>query len=255
MAKTSTLAFDHAYCADPGYSFMRRLEKLGFLRDAIQVEHPGRQFCRFITFRGDQTFPLRYLEFIHLAKGGQKVECSGLSLSATSPLVKFQKRLQKQKIKSQLSHKNYAWKKDAVSRLPGWNFITFKDSMKGIFLWLTEYEDSPERRRRRKIPRRHPNGVTGIVGLELSLNLSGRNFLGEVLGWKDFSKIFTLACGTRLYASRGRSNRLTALVLSTSRLESLGARARSPIEVWRGSEAVRLRNPDPLGWDLLVVGR
>jgi len=81
------LYFDHTYTNDPRHRFLKRLEKLGFNLDEKGVEHPGRQFCRFIMFpKPSSPRKCTYLEFVNVKPGGDAITKPGISLGYSKAL-------------------------------------------------------------------------------------------------------------------------------------------------------------------------
>jgi hypothetical protein len=247
------LHFDHTYTADPRHKFLKRLEKLGFVLDEKEVEHPGRQFCRFILFASAKN-PRKYtyLEFVNAKPGGDPVTKPGISFGYSNGLERFYRSLQKRgRYRAKFVHKNYDWKKDDVTRLPGWNFVTFEGlGLRGLFPWLTEYEPSPSRPKRKPVPK-HPNGVFRHRGFVLELNPAGEKFLSYLLGRK-LTPVTKLRCGTELYVTRARRTRVRAVVMECRSLPRFAERYGVATETFRGQPAARIVNPAGM-WDLLIT--
>ncbi len=248
------LKYDHAYAADPGHQFHSKLHKLGFIRRRYQVEHPGSQFCRFLSFRESMSELPTYLEFIDARDPKKPIRCPGLSLRATGPLEKFYKNLKGQHFTSVFEHKNYDWKKDSKSRLPGWNFVFFKKlGFRGLFPWITEYEPLPgNTKKKKRIPiQRHPNGVRRIVAIEIGVNKAGKRFFSKLLG-KDLSRPVRLSGGQTLYFTAAKSTRMHSIILESKSLKQTRKFIRDAESTWRGSPALEIKNPSGM-WNLLIV--
>lgn len=156
------------------------------------------------------------------------------------------------KFRSKFLHKNYDWKKDNVTRLPGWNFVTFSSlGLPSLYTWLTEYEPSPKRKKSRAP--RHPNGASRIQGFVLELNPKGERFLSYLVG-KKLGASTKLAGGVTLYISRGKRTRLTAVVVKCASVSRFVKKYGSDAEgEFLGKPCARLKNPDSRMWDLLLV--
>lgn len=249
------IRFDHMYTNDPHHRFHKRLEKLGFKLSENRTEHPGRQFCRFIAFQPERKSDRCYLEFVNVKKGGEKIKCPGLSLGFTGKLERLHLRLtRKTTLKPRFIHKNYDWKKDSKSRLPGWNFVTFKGlGIRGFFPWMTEYERSPHRppQNRRPIVR-HPNGARRIIGLELEVNARGRYFFDQLLGKKTGESV-RLTRGVVLYLKPSRRTALNAVIIESTNLNRFAKHAKiRTLTRWRGRPAAEIKNPAG-HWNVIVI--
>ncbi len=134
----SKLYFDHCFTLDQNHRLLKKLERLGFTLRPTATEHPGGHVCRFIMFKGKVRN--QYLEFVHTRPGGDAYSHPGISFGYKGPLESYFKRIKKT-LPSEFVHRNYDWKADSKTRLPGWNFLTFKHlGFRTLLPWLTEYE-------------------------------------------------------------------------------------------------------------------
>jgi len=246
-----SINFDHSYTEDAGHRFFKALGRSGFVLSENEVEHPGKQFCRFIMFKHGSGRV--YLEFVRVGKGGEPIDKPGVSLRYTGPLKRYFGAIKARKdIKAKYIHKNYAWKKDSKSALPGWNFLTFlSPKFKNIYLWFTEYEPHPTKKR--VTPPPHPNTAHTIAGLELIVRGSDRPKLEKVFGKSLNGKEVSLG-GIRLFIESGRSTKVAAVVIKCKDLKRFKklANIKSTI-LWRGQSAVLIKNPQPKMWDIVVL--
>lgn len=246
-----TIGFDHSYTEDRGHKFLKALEKAGFVLEENQVEHPGKHFCRFIMFRHGAG--RAYLEFVHIGRGGARIDKPGVSLRYGGPLKEYFKAIKgRAGVQAKYIHKNYDWKKDSKSILPGWNFMTFsKPAFKNIYPWFTEYEPRPGKKR--ASPKPHPNTAQTIAGLEMTVRgadrpklekIFGRSLSGEAVSLGDF----------RLFTSAGRATRISALVIKCRDLDRFMAAAKIRSRtLWRGQDAAIIKNPSRGMWDIVAV--
>src|SRR5690606_38514138 len=132
---------------EPNHELLKKLERLGFILEKKMTEHPGKAFCRFICFKGENPRKIFYLEFVSIGRGGIPFIEPGISFGYETDLAKFYKKVSK-KFHSEYNHKNYDWKKNSEDLLPGWNSITFKKPIiKNVNIWFTEYEDTKKPRK------------------------------------------------------------------------------------------------------------
>lgn len=248
------IGFDHSYTEDMGHKFLKALGKAGFVLAENQVEHPGKQFCRFIMFRHG---PGRnYLEFVHVGKGGERVDKPGVSLHYAGPLKKYFESIKKRKgLKAKYIHKNYEWKRDSKSALPGWNFVTFsRPAFKNIYPWFTEYELRPGKKR--VLPQPHPNTAQYVAGIELEVRDTDRSKLGEIFG-KDLRRGNASIGDFQLYLNPGDSTRISALVIKCKNLNLFMRKAKIGTKVlWNGQNAVLIKNPARgTMWNIVAVDK
>jgi len=246
------LKYDHAYTNDPKHRFHKKLQKLGFTSFPPEVEHPGKQFCRFISFKATKSELPVYLEFIDARDPNFPIRSAGLSLRALGPLEKAFKKFRKKGIRGNFAHKNYEWKKDSRSRLPGWNFVTFtRIGFRSLYVWITEYEKrSGVKPMKRQI---HPNGVRWLHALEIEINPAGNSFFSKVFGHK-LNQPRSMPGGQVFYYSGGRATRLKTIVLETYSLKHTQKFISGPLTKWRGKLALQIKNPADM-WDILIVER
>lgn len=243
--------FDHSYCADHNYRFFKRLERSGFKLSKQMEEHPGKHFCRFIFFDLAPLPGFRYLEFIHVKKGGELVRKPGMSFASTSPLKPFHAKLKKKGLVSEYKHKNYNWKQNSTDNLPGWNFITFK-RRSNIFTWLTEYESVNEKPHP-VFKIKHPNKAHKIVAFEIVFTKEELSFYTKVLG-SPKNNVFILACGTEIHYSVGKAPRLKRIIVGTTNLSRFVKKYPwDELTTWKNQPGATIKNPNPKMWDLTIV--
>jgi hypothetical protein len=217
-----------------------------------EVEHPGKLFCRFIGFASSNPREVSYLEFISLGAGGDTLPQPGISLGQTADLESFYKKLLKTwGSPLEFKHKNYDWKRDNESRLPGWNFLSFKNlGFRGFYPWMTEYERRTKKRR--APPKTHPNGVTRIHGAVFRVNKTGRKFFEKLIG-QDAGNQIKLVGDTTLYLKSGRWNGFDQVILECKSLERFSKRyGVGKKTVFQGRPAILLKNPAKM-WDILLI--
>jgi hypothetical protein len=249
--------FDHTYGRDLNHRFLKKLQKFGFSLMPDVVEHPGKLFCRFIMFSSATPKTFSYLEFVHIGRGGESRSVPGLSFGYSRNLEGYYKKLKRGKSPYgfEFRHRNYAWKKDSRSRLPGWNFLDFKHlGFRGFYPWITEYEPHPGKKRHNKPRKTHANGVTKIVAFEMELDKKGERFLSFVTGKKIRQQKIQLKDGTTFYYFSGRRNRIKTVVLKCKNLGKIEKKYKFDAEIKVGSQrALLIRNPDPKMWNLAVI--
>ena len=244
--------FDHCYTEDMGHKFLKTLERAGFTLSEHQVEHPGKHFCRFIMFNLGKEGK-GYLEFVNVGKGGQRIDKPGLSLNYSGLLKKYFNIVKRRKgVEAKYIHKNYQWKKDSKSRLPGWNFITFsKPQFKNLYTWFTEYEPRSERKRLAVVP--HPNTALRVAGLELSVRTQDRPKIETIFGRKFDSDNINLG-GINLFIQSARSTKLTTIIIECKSLKKFLKYAGDKAQItWRGKKAAMIKNPDRRMWNIIVI--
>ena len=132
--------FDHTYIKSFTGEEYLSLGERGFILDPSEMEHPGSQHCRFIKFglkNPSAAQKFHYLEFVHLkdfehhrkveeADAGERLTDAnllipGLSLRCAYGLKEVfeSRRDELATFEPTFIHKNYEWKKDAVTMLPG----------------------------------------------------------------------------------------------------------------------------------------
>lgn len=207
---------DHCYNIDQNHKFLKKLEKIGFTLDKNMMEHPGKAYCRFIMFRGENPRKRFYLEFVSIGKGGSQISTPGLSLGYETKLSKFHKTINKE-FPAKYWHKNFEWKINNEDHLPGWNFIEFKKPIiQNINTWFTEYETSYKRQK--PVFPRHKNLVKSLHGLVLSLSPKSKKNLEFLLGVKINNKI-TLKDGITIYINRSKTDQFESIILNSSNIK------------------------------------
>ncbi len=243
------LYFDHCFTRDPNYKMMRRLERLGFTLEASTVEHPGKMFSRFIMLASaDSPRKKHYLEFIHIKQGGDPMPWPGISFGYSKNLESFHSRLQKRMKNTSFFHKNYDWKTDEQSRLPGWNFVDFKKlGFTGLFPFMTEYE--PKKKKTNRLPApKHPNGVRQVHALIFDVNPAAKKFFTSLL-----DKQRKLECGTLLILNDAKRTRFRQVVLRCKNLKRfMTDYPAGELTEWNGQPAARIENPAKM-WDLIII--
>lgn len=243
---------DHSYTNDKNHKFLKKLEKHGFKLSENEVEHPGKQFCRFIAFTGNPLRTYQYLEFVKVKNGGYDCKMPGISFGHTKGLKNYYNKI-KNKIAAGFEHKNYEWKEDSVSYLPGWNFVTFDKSIpKGIFSWFTEYEKSNSVKRKKRNKVTHPNGVQKIASFHLDVNKAGIKFFENILG-KKIKDSIRLSCGTEFYFNKAKTNKLKTIHLECKNFKKLKNNFPFDEEIkFLGKDGVLITNPN-LMWDIVIT--
>jgi hypothetical protein len=167
-------------------------------------------------------------------------------------LEKFYNQLKKdKKLSVEFFHKNYEWKKDSKSRLPGWNFLSFKKiGIRSFHPWMTEYEPYSKRKIRKKP--NHPNGVQGIKGFVFSVNHDGEKFFSTLLG-KKLSKSIFLSCGTEVFFEKGKNNRFEKVILQAKSIKKVLREFDPDDEIeFHGKTSALIKNPSR-GWDIVIT--
>jgi hypothetical protein len=248
------LYFDHLYTNDPGHKFWNHMEKLGFVMDTRETEHPGKKFCRFVRFEGGHNpHKSTFLEFIYSKSGGVPTIKPGLSFGYSRNLEGFYKKIRKDgKYKVKFGHKNYDWKVDRVSRLPGWNFMRFSSlGFSALYPWFTEFEPRPGGFRPYK-KLRHKNGAQRIHGFVLELNSKGEDFFSYLLG-KKLSEKTRMRDGTMLYITRGKRTTIRSVILECKSVSRFVKKYGCDEEgEFFGKPAAKIKNPAGM-WDILLI--
>jgi len=250
---------DHVYTEDQNFSFFEKLKGFGFTDMNREVEHPGKHFCQFIAFAAATRRGHQYLEFISVKEGGSRVETCGVSFGTENDLEDvFRNYLEnKEKFKAKITHKNYLWKTDNISILPGWNFLVFEElRLDGILPWVTEYQSDSSRTPFAPELAVHPNGVTGIHGLVLQVNEEGQEFFSYFFKTPITDQI-TLACGKKLYFEKAARNRVSQIVLESKGVSELSKKYPFDGEMnFRGQPALLIEKPNKsslVEWDMVIV--
>ncbi|MCB0392044.1 MAG: hypothetical protein KDD58_12185 [Bdellovibrionales bacterium] len=151
-------------------------------------------------------------------------------------------------------HRNYEWKKDSQSRLPGWNFLRFKKTgIRSYITWLTEYKKNPRIKRKTKAPI-HKNTVYKLLKIELDLNIKGQFFYGKLFS-KPLKQNIFLSCKTKINFKSAKTNSFKKIVLACRDLDKFHKYAKSAVHIkYEGETAAFIKNPSR-GWDIIVVER
>lgn len=240
MGKTlKHLRFDHTYTRDDNHKFLEILAKRGFTKSKNATVHPGGLTCRFVRFRPGTNKKYNYLEFVSTSKGRRGYKMPGLSFRYERPLSELHHALEN-KIETKLSHRNYDWKENSRKRMPGWNFLDFKNiGLRGFLPWVTEYEDEPGVKYKFPILK-HKNRAQAISEIHFDINKKGRRFFESLFGVKIKSSI-TLACGTIFHFKDAVGNKMKTIVINRKRAK--GKKTKPGFTV---------KNPGK-GWDVEVV--
>lgn len=277
------IGFDHIYQTNRDEQTFRALGERGFILDPKCVEHPGSMFCRFIKFNTVKPttagMGYQYLEFAEVKDDRQahtdhptateaQLWGPGISLNADANLetAKLEIEAELADLKPKVMHKNYDWKNDNVSRLPGWNFLTFDEWVyPDTMVWCTEYEDSPTRSKEYQ-RFDHPNTAEAIVGLILNRAIVEAKNLARACRAPIASGGFTLADGTLVYGADHTSlppelhqlkkgGPIRAVVLTCRDFTEFTKQARPHhLFKWGDIDAGLIQMPDNC-WDILVIDR
>ncbi len=280
------MRFDHCYQVNPKAGIFHSLKDRGFNLDDHIVEHPGGMLCRFIRFKNrmpndqkhDQKHdqrPYQYLEFVEVTdtaqllatypKGTHEAEIlePGFSLISHENLASVyeSQREPLNLFEPKFEHKNYDWKNDDKSPLPGWNYLTFdKPLLPGVHVWCTEYEPRPSRSLAEN-DLIHPNSVETIFGFIWTIPFEAAQAVatftsadiksnGDEMSFEDGSKILFEANSSLL---KKNTTPFAAVVLCCSDWRTFCAHAKPDKFIeWRGQRA-GLIQLDKNGWDILVI--
>lgn len=245
---------DHCYNVDQGHKFFKKLGKLGFTLDKNIMEHPGKAYCKFIIFKGDNPRKRFYLEFVSIGKGGSAFLTPGLSFGFESKLALFHKKINS-KLPSKFWHKNFQWKENSQDHLPGWNFIEFnKPIIKDTNIWFTEYEIS-DKRKKLKVPN-HKNAISSLHGIILTVTPTSKKKLEILLGSK-IKDHKVLMDGVTIYLKNGKRDQFESIILNSDNLEKskeVIGRSGKKITIL-GEEMLQIqppKNKNVPNWNLLV---
>lgn len=270
------MLFDHCYQKLDTSEQYFALADRGFSLVSDMTEHSGRQLCRFLRFEPRNPAIVsraQYLEFIELAdfealratypKGTADVVLRepGFSLAARFRLEEvYRSNLAAfERFQPRYSHKNYAWKQDDRSELPGWNFLEFsKPIINGMNVWCTEYEPNPDRATPQKVEP-HANSANEIRGFIWNLSskdaaafalLSDSKVVDNRISLLDGSTIFL----DQTFASTDKKRTtFSAVVLGCADWDMFCREAKpDKVIVWQNQKAA-LIELGPTGWDIVVV--
>ena len=245
-----SIRFDHIYTMDKGHKFMKKLEKAGFTLAKMVVEHPGKHICRFIYIKKLGLTGKQYMEFVHVGKGGIDYGNPGLSLASDLPLLNFDKKLKSQGIKTDFSHKNYEWKKDSVSKLPGWNFVSFPKHKSKIFTWITEYEYSAKRHKKRPFLK-NKNGINEVVGITTTLSSADIKLFSKLFG-KPKNGMF-LVKGFEVHFIKAKESTILDLIFEVKDLKKyINKFEWDELTTSHGRPAVRIKNNTKNMWNVVI---
>ena len=212
------IGFDHCYMTDQEHSLHSRLKEKIFANSGREVEHPGTQFCRFFMTSNSAAISaskLQYLELIDIrdwqaflkVKGHEQYtdgRWPGLSFTVDCGLEDFY-NAQKDNLEEfgpTFYHKNFAWKKDSVNRLPGWNFLTFdKDPIEHLYIWFTEYETDPSKQDHITELNNnciHPSSIASVREFVFDLNQEQKKCLEKILARPCENGTFLLDDGIKI---------------------------------------------------------
>ncbi len=244
-----TIFFDHAYSGDQNHSFYKQLHKMGFTISEFMVKHPNSDCCFLYFGKGS------YLEFVHNPDKNKILKKPGLSFAVRNNLEALLEKYKRIGLKCVFSHRNYNWRENNKDHLPGWNFLEFKKlGFRTFFPWFTEYEPNPNSKRK-FIPVKHPNSVTGIWGHEFVINERGRDFFQGILGTKIKKKV-TLDCGTVFYFKEGKNNHHSKVILKTKNIKKTSSFMKGADTIsFDGRDGILIRNPskEQWMWDILII--
>lgn len=275
------IGFDHCYQKIRHADDYFNLGKRGFTVEERTVEHPGKQFCRFIRFNkpaspcGGKEF--HYLEFAEIpdldalkatydqpVTDRQALE-PGFSLSCNENLKQLFEFVRKQMpaYEPKFEHKNYAWKEDDVSILPGWNFLMFERNLTpDIYIWCTEYEPRPEMTPVTKFT--HANSVDCFLGFAWNLPLTQLTQFRQLTHAKDDAGVLQLDDGLRIYSKDAegvpghiwdekKDHPFSAVILACKDWAAFMAVGQPDVTFkWNDRHAGLIRMPAG-GWNIVVV--
>lgn len=242
--------FDHIYTMDHNHKFMKKLEMAGFTLAKHMVEHPGKHMCRFIMI--SEKPARQYMEFVHVGKGGVNYGNPGLSLGTETSLEKFNQVLKRKGLKTSFSHKNYDWKKDSESRLPGWNFITFPNHKTNVFTWLTEYEFSAKRKKNQKPVPKHKNMVKSFVGISAELIAADIKLFQKMFGSPKHN-VFELKRGFEIQFAKAKKSKILDVIFEVPDLKKYITKFKwDELTISDGAPAVRIKNDTKNMWSVVI---
>lgn len=277
------VGFDHCYQRIIQASEYQNLKLRGFTTQDAPFEHPGKRFCRFIHFQKKEDpgwgLPFQYLEFVEVQDLNEfklsfppgtperKMNEPGFSLAFGHDLERIYESVREplQRYEPTFEHKNYQWKESATDRLPGWNFLTFKNNIvPDIYVWGTEYEPVPGTTRSGTVPG-HANTANYIHGFVWDLEMADlQNFIkisrlqvreSGMLEFHDGLKLF-LNAHAELPLEVKESNKqypFKAVILKAGDWDQFLTHGQ-PDQVfkWRGKK-VGVIQMNSAGWDIWVI--
>lgn len=242
----SKVYFDHCYTLDQDFKFFKKLGKMGFTLGKKSVAHPGKHVCRFIYFKSDSPRKFVYLEFISVGRGGVPIKKSGISFGYKGDLKGFYQNLMaRRKYAPGFHHRNFDWKKDNKSRLPGWDFLSFKKhGLSHLYPWFTAYDLRPiSDQQKSKI--RHKLGKVKLVGLSVILSKKGYAFVRHIVGPK-----MKLTGGVDLEIIPAKRDRQVQVLLEVEKFDQVAKHADEIFYV-NGARHAIIKNPSGM-WNVLV---
>lgn len=276
------VSFDHCYQSTFSIQDYHQLQKRGFEIDDYVVEHPGKIFCRFLRFNkqagADQpTERFQYLEFVEVTdlsalKATYTTEVSdqvalrpGFSLRCDENLKALYDVANQKlpELKPEYIHKNYRWKEDSTSALPGWNFLSFDlPVVKDTYVWWTEYE--PDSKRPQLKVYSHPNSVDQFHGFYWDLPLSELKKLQILTQGEIQEGCLVLNDGLKIYTSdskdlpeallkTSKSYPFSAVILTCTNWNSFIEQAKPDLTFTWGNRLAGLIKM-PGAWDIVVLG-
>jgi hypothetical protein len=270
------MQFDHCYqkldASEPYFALAER----GFSLSSDMTEHPGRQLCRFIRFNRSALSTLsrpQYLEFVELAdfealRSTYPKDTTEDVLREPGFSLAADKRLEEvyrfnfaafEKFQPTYSHKNYAWKHDDKSELPGWNFLEFaKPIVNGMNVWCTEYEPNPNRQVAQKVEP-HANTANQIRGFIWNVSPHEAAAFAQLSDSQVVDNKMNLADGSTIFLDQnfGGANKkqtsFSAVILGCSDWDMFCREAKpDKIIDWQNQKAAVIEF-GPTGWDIVVV--
>ena len=265
-----------------------KLQDLGFTLFDRFVDHPGPVRCRFINLNSGINGVRRFIEFCHITdkeKFMANLAAEGkVYPDAIAPSVAVQINGQLERYYNAIEpnfrdndikfqHRNYNWKEDNVSRLPGWNHVWFdKPLSKNFPIFMSEREPTEKwlkkktsfYRKKRSPFLTHKNSVNGLIGIVLADMESQK--LESFLHSERKDNRISLHDGSYFWFEAGARPELRtllqkkkfpikAVVLSADSLETFRKIAKPDHETdFFGEDAALIKLPDSM-WDIIVVER
>lgn len=284
--------FDHCYNKILDPKLFDQLKERGFWGRDEAVNHPGSLTCRFLAFPLRKEFNGRslgsYLEFCAVAdinalrqkvlnETGKSVSDEsfllrpGLSLRYAGKLEELFERLRNElpKLDLEFEHRNYDWQANATERRLGWNFLRFKeDPIPGMYLWVTEYERSPNQPLPQFPSFEVANGGLRLLGPVLDNQArAGLDLVASVLGAQVIDGKLSLHGDSAIYLLNeeesielrkkcfSKVSPFLAILLEVESLEKfIGASAADYTFNFRGRQVAGVRLGENM-WDILAIER